>query len=119
MGWKTINGHRYYYKSERDGGRVRTVYFGGGGSGSLMALLQRRIGRNERTSGKNVRPTGRNPKRRNGLLRNGSMTSRPWPMPRWQRPGFTSIGANGGGNGNERANGNQGGQADLYRSGYR
>ena len=40
MGWKTINGHRYYYKSERDGGRVRTVYFGGGESGSLMALLQ-------------------------------------------------------------------------------
>jgi hypothetical protein len=22
MGWKTINGRRYYYKSEREGGRV-------------------------------------------------------------------------------------------------
>ena len=57
MGWKTINGHRYYYKSERDGGRVRTVYFGAGESGSLMALLQaedraERETKRERTSGR-------------------------------------------------------------------
>jgi hypothetical protein len=37
MGWKTINGRRYFYKSEREGGRVRSVYFGAGESGSLMA----------------------------------------------------------------------------------
>ncbi len=39
MGWKTINGHRYYYKSERVGGRVETTYFGAGESGSLMAQI--------------------------------------------------------------------------------
>jgi hypothetical protein len=37
MGWKTINDHRYFYKSEREGNRVRSVYFGAGESGSLMA----------------------------------------------------------------------------------
>jgi len=40
MGWKIIKGHRYYYKSEREGGRVKTSYFGGGESGLLMSLLQ-------------------------------------------------------------------------------
>ena len=39
MGWKTINGRRYYYKSERAGGRVRSTYFGAGESGSLMAEM--------------------------------------------------------------------------------
>jgi hypothetical protein len=39
MGWKTINGRRYYYKSERVGGRVQTTYFGAGESGLLMSLL--------------------------------------------------------------------------------
>jgi len=39
MGWKTINGRRYYYRSERRGGRVRTTYFGAGESGSLMASM--------------------------------------------------------------------------------
>jgi hypothetical protein len=39
MGWKTINGHRYYYKSRRVGGKVETTYFGAGESGSLMAQI--------------------------------------------------------------------------------
>ena len=33
MGWKTINGRRYFYRSEREGGRVKTTYFGAGESG--------------------------------------------------------------------------------------
>jgi hypothetical protein len=37
MGWKTINGRRYFYKSEREGGRVKSTYFGAGASGSIMA----------------------------------------------------------------------------------
>jgi hypothetical protein len=37
MGWKTINGRRYFYKSERAGGRVRSVYVGAGESGLLIA----------------------------------------------------------------------------------
>jgi hypothetical protein len=39
MAWKTINGRRYYYKSERVGGRVKSTYFGAGESGSLMAEM--------------------------------------------------------------------------------
>jgi hypothetical protein len=39
MGWKTINGRRYYYKSEREGGRIKTTYFGAGESGILLSLL--------------------------------------------------------------------------------
>jgi hypothetical protein len=40
MGWKTIKGRRYYYKSEREGGRVKTTYFGAGESGLLVSLLE-------------------------------------------------------------------------------
>jgi hypothetical protein len=39
MGWKTINGHRYYYKSKREGGRVKSTYFGAGEAGTLMANM--------------------------------------------------------------------------------
>src|SRR5262245_8600525 len=39
MGWKRINGRRYFYKSERQGGRVKTAYFGAGESGLLISLL--------------------------------------------------------------------------------
>jgi hypothetical protein len=39
MAWKTINGRRYYYKSERVGGRVKSTYFGTGEGGSLMAEM--------------------------------------------------------------------------------
>jgi hypothetical protein len=40
MGWKTINGRRYYCKSERNGGRVKRTYFGFGESGLLISLLE-------------------------------------------------------------------------------
>ena len=40
MGWKTIDGRRYYYKSEREGGRVKTTYFGAGESGLLMSSFE-------------------------------------------------------------------------------
>jgi hypothetical protein len=39
MGWKTINGRRYYYRSERVGGRVKSTYFGAGEAGTLMANM--------------------------------------------------------------------------------
>jgi hypothetical protein len=39
MGWKRINGRRYYYKSERVGSHVKTTYFGAGESGSVMAQI--------------------------------------------------------------------------------
>ena len=38
-GWKTINGHRYYYKSERERGRVKSTYFGAGEAGTLIAQM--------------------------------------------------------------------------------
>ena len=39
MGWKTINGRSYYYRSRREGGRVRTEYIGPAGQAELFALL--------------------------------------------------------------------------------
>src|SRR4051812_41099568 len=39
MGWKTINGNRYYYRSERDGSSVRTSYVGSGDMALLFAAL--------------------------------------------------------------------------------
>jgi hypothetical protein len=39
MAWKTINDRRYYYRSERVGGRVKSTYIGAGESGSLMANM--------------------------------------------------------------------------------
>jgi hypothetical protein len=39
MGWKRINGRRYFYKSKREGCRVKTTYFGAGESGSVMARI--------------------------------------------------------------------------------
>ncbi len=82
MGWKTINGRRYYYKSERDGGRVKSTYFGAGEAGTLMAKMvafervERAAEREE--LGKNEK----NPTRRKRPSRNGSMESRPWPTRR-------------------------------------
>ena len=51
MGWKTINGRRYYYKSERDGGRVKSTYFGAGESGLSWPTWSLSSGWRERPSG--------------------------------------------------------------------
>ncbi|MCA1686965.1 MAG: hypothetical protein LC745_13540 [Planctomycetia bacterium] len=47
MGWKWVNGHPYYYKSVREGGRVRSQYYGGGLTGKLIAEMEN-IEREER-----------------------------------------------------------------------
>src|SRR5512135_2036632 len=39
MGWKQINGRKYYYKSERVGGRIKSTYYGSGELASLVAIL--------------------------------------------------------------------------------
>src|SRR5437868_1713321 len=39
MGWKTINGRQYYYKSVRRGGRVGSEYYGCGEVAGLVAQL--------------------------------------------------------------------------------
>jgi hypothetical protein len=52
MGWKTINGRRYYCKSEREGSRVKTIYFGAGESGLLILLLEQQD-RDEREAKRN------------------------------------------------------------------
>jgi hypothetical protein len=75
MGWKTINGRRYYFKSKREGGRVKTTYFGAGESGLLISLVEGedRAERNQRGAER------RNSRRRKRPWQIGSMTSRPWP----------------------------------------
>jgi hypothetical protein len=43
MGWKLRNGKAYFYKSVREGTHVRSVYEGGGISGSQAAELERLV----------------------------------------------------------------------------
>lgn len=40
MGWENRNGKSYYYRKERDGGKVRSVYVGSGKTASLIAQLE-------------------------------------------------------------------------------
>jgi hypothetical protein len=49
VGWKTINGRPYLYRSLRDGGRVRSEYCGGGTTAFLIAQMNA-IEREDRTS---------------------------------------------------------------------
>jgi hypothetical protein len=42
MGWKTINGRRYYYKSARETGLVKKTQIGAGESGPFISLLELR-----------------------------------------------------------------------------
>jgi hypothetical protein len=58
MGPRTINGRRYYYRSERQGSRVRTIYCGTGEFGSLMAKTDE-ILRAEREAERNERQADR------------------------------------------------------------
>jgi hypothetical protein len=39
MGWETRGGNSYYYRKERDGGSVRSVYVGSGETARLIAQL--------------------------------------------------------------------------------
>jgi hypothetical protein len=39
MGWKQINGRSYYYRSVREGSRVRSEYFGTGEVASLVSQI--------------------------------------------------------------------------------
>jgi hypothetical protein len=39
MGWKQINGRFYYYRSTREGDRVRSEYVGGSETASLFAQI--------------------------------------------------------------------------------
>jgi hypothetical protein len=39
MGWETRGGREYYYRKERDGGRVRSVYLGSNEPARLFAQL--------------------------------------------------------------------------------
>jgi hypothetical protein len=39
MGWEERNGHRYYYRKEREGGTVRSVYVGSGDYAEAVAAL--------------------------------------------------------------------------------
>jgi hypothetical protein len=39
MGWKRINGREYYYRCEREAGRVTTTYLGAGDLGRLSEIL--------------------------------------------------------------------------------
>ena len=58
MGWKTINGRRYYYQSERVGGRVRSSYVGSDETALLIATLDadaRRERRDAREADREVR----------------------------------------------------------------
>lgn len=40
MGWETRRGRLYYYRKERSGSRVRSVYVGGGETAMLISRLE-------------------------------------------------------------------------------
>lgn len=40
MGWETRGGREYYYRKEREDGRVRSVYVGGGETARMIAQLE-------------------------------------------------------------------------------
>ncbi len=54
MGWKTIDGCRYVYKSERDGGRGKTTYVRAGELG-LLILRTESVERAEREAERDER----------------------------------------------------------------
>ncbi len=39
MGWENRGGCKYYYRKERAGGRVQSIYIGGGETAGLIAQL--------------------------------------------------------------------------------
>lgn len=40
MGWESRNGRSYYYRKERDGARVRSIYVGCGETAGLIAQFE-------------------------------------------------------------------------------
>lgn len=40
MGWEDRNGRSYYYRKERDGARVRSIYVGRGETAGLIAQFE-------------------------------------------------------------------------------
>lgn len=40
MGWEDRNGRSYYYRKERDGARVRSIYVGRGETAGLLAQFE-------------------------------------------------------------------------------
>ena len=118
MGWKTINGRRYYYKSKRVRGRVESRYFGAGESGSPMAQIDE-FERLERAADRWARAGGTG-----GIRRGGTGRGR---VVRWC-PGRGRCRDGGGrvsqasgpmaeGTEMSEPSGNQGGQGDSDRRG--
>src|SRR5690242_2825729 len=54
MAWKQINGRRYYYRSIREGGRVRSEYVGSGEVAELTAQVDE-INRGDRLADREAR----------------------------------------------------------------
>ena len=60
MGWETRNGRSYYYRKERDGQRVRSVYVGTGETARLLAQFDALL-KDERESKRIIARTEREP----------------------------------------------------------
>ncbi len=54
MAWEQRGIHSYYYRKEREGSRVRSVYVGGGEKGALIAQLETMM-RDESEASRDVR----------------------------------------------------------------
>jgi hypothetical protein len=102
MGWKPINGHRYYYKSKRVGSRIESTYLGAENAALSWPASTLSSDWSERPTENGSGRNSRNPARRNEPSRDGPMACRRWPMRRWSGPGSTNARANGGGNDSER-----------------
>lgn len=62
MGWETRGGREYYYRKERDGARVRSVYVGTGEVAELISqlgMMRREEAETEREARRHVRARDR------------------------------------------------------------
>src|SRR5215216_473787 len=97
MGWEERRGRLYYYRSVREGKRVRKEYVGGGALGQLIAQLDEleRLQREEEEA--SWREEQERLQRSAGFLQELEEGQRYLPAHSCSRPVFTNAKENGGG----------------------
>ena len=82
MGWKRINGREYYYRSEREGGRVTTTYLGAGDMGRLSEILDAEL-RAEREAEREAVRVEREAEREEARVAREEADAEEWAVAEW------------------------------------